>query len=297
VNLSALRERLLVDLVRWAPKGTFSRLVGFCAKRSLPRAIREPLYRAFAERVGADLGEVERPLADYDSLDAFFTRRLRPGVRPIADGEGVVVSPCDGTLSACGTAVDGELIQAKGRDYRVRDLVCDETAAARFEGGTYVTIYLAPRDYHRVHAPLDGRVTGFHHLPGAFFPVNPLAVKHVDALFTRNERLITYLDTEAGECAVVMVAATGVGHMTVTYDAVETHQPGRGRKQARERLSSPRPLARGEELGTFHLGSTVVLLFEPGRVKLESLAAGARIRLGEPIARRVSTAARGDAAA
>jgi phosphatidylserine decarboxylase len=297
VNLSAIRERLLMDLVRWAPKGTFSQWVGFCAKRQLPRALRRPLYRAFARRVGADLHEVELPLEDYRSLDEFFTRKLRQGARPIETGDDVIVSPCDGTLSACGTAHAGQLIQAKGRDYRVFALLCDRATAARFEGGSYVTIYLAPRDYHRVHSPVAGQVTGFHHIPGAFFPVNALAVKHVDGLFTRNERLITYLDSAVGETAVVMVAATGVGHMSVVYDAVETHRPGRGRPGARVRFSAPRAIGKGEELGTFHLGSTVVLLFEPGRVKLESLTAGQRIRLGEPIARRLSSAARGDAAA
>ena len=295
--MNLVRERLLVDLVRWAPKGTFSRLVGFCAKRPIPRRLRSSLYRAFARRVGADLDEVERPLEEYRTFDEFFTRKLRPGARSIAGDEDVVVSPCDGTVSACGTAHAGVMIQAKGRDYRVFALLCDRAAADRFEGGSYVTIYLAPRDYHRVHTPLGGRVSGYHHIPGAFFPVNALAVKHIDGLFTKNERLITYLDSPAGEVAVVMVAATGVGHMTVTYDSVETHRPGRSRPAERVRFSQPPPIRRGDELGTFHLGSTVVLLFEPGRVKLEPMTAGQRIRLGEPIARRLSTVARGDAAA
>jgi phosphatidylserine decarboxylase len=259
--------------------------------------LRQPLYRAFARRVGADLDEVERPLEEYRSFDEFFTRKLRPGARSIAGDEDVVVSPCDGTVSACGTAHAGVMIQAKGRDYRVFALLCDRAAADRFEGGSYVTIYLAPRDYHRVHAPIGARVSGYQHIPGAFFPVNALAVKHIDGLFTKNERLITYLDSPAGEVALVMVAATGVGHMTVTYDSVETHRPGRSRPAERVRFSAPTPIPRGGELGTFHLGSTVVLLFEPGRVKLEPMTAGQRIRLGEPIARRLSSLAPGGAAA
>jgi phosphatidylserine decarboxylase len=234
---------------------------------------------------------------DYASLDAFFTRRLRPGARPPARDPQAIVSPCDGTVSEHGIAAEGRLIQAKGHDYRLQNLVPDPAAAARFEGGTYVTIYLAPRDYHRVHFPVEGAVTGFQHVPGAVFPVNAAAVRHVSGLFCKNERLITYQDSPVGEVASIMVAATGVGHMTVTYDAVETHVPGRGRPGERVRFATPRPVQRADELGAFHLGSTVILLFEPGRVKLVPMKVGQPIRLGEPIAERVLAEAQGDFAA
>jgi phosphatidylserine decarboxylase len=247
--------------------------------------------------VGADLDEVERPLAEYGSLDAFFTRRLKDGARPIAADADAIVSPCDGAIAESGIAGGGRLIQAKGIDYKLENLIPDEEAVKRFEGGAFVTIYLAPRDYHRVHFPVEGSVNGFQHIPGALFPVNRLAANNIGGLFTLNERLVTFTTTPAGEVAVVMVAATGVGHITVTYDAVETHRPGRGRAGPRLRYAAPRPVRRGEELGAFHLGSTVVLLFEPGRVKLAPLDLGQRIRLGEPIARRISARGQGDAAA
>lgn len=286
-----------MDLLRWAPKRTFSSVVGFWARRPIPKRLRRSVYTAFARRVGADLGEVERPLEDYPSLNAFFTRRLRPGSRPLPADPDVVVSPCDGTISEHGTARAGELIQAKGASYKLFGLLADRAAAARFEGGTYLTVYLAPRDYHRVHFAVEGAVTGFQHIPGALFPVNAMAVAHVPGLFARNERLVTYQDTPVGEVATVMVGATAVGHITVTYDAVETHAGRNGRPGPRVRFAAPRPVARGEELGTFHLGSTVILLFEPGRVQLEPLARGQRIRFGEPIARRAAAEAQGDAAA
>lgn len=288
---------MLIRLLRWAPKRAFSSVVGAAARRPLPRPLRTPVYTAFARRVGANLDEVEQPLDRYPSMDAFFTRRLRDGARTIADGEDVVVSPCDGTVAESGLATGGRMIQAKGIDYRLAGLLPDADAQRRFEGGVYVTIYLAPRDYHRVHFPVDGTVNGFQHIPGALFPVNALAARSIEGLFTVNERLATFCHSAFGEVAVVMVGATGVGHITVSYDAVETHARGKGRPGARVRFAAGRPVRRGEDLGAFHLGSTVILLFEPGRVKLLPLALGQRVRFGEPIARRAATRGQGDAAA
>jgi phosphatidylserine decarboxylase len=290
------RDRLLVRLLRWAPKRTFANAVGALARRRVPTALREPIYTAFAKRVGANLAEAGQPLQDYATFDDFFTRQLVPGARKIDERPDVVVSPCDGVVAEHGLATRGRMVQAKGHDYRLEHLLPDADAAARFEGGAYVTIYLAPKDYHRVHHPLDGRVNGFQHVPGAVFPVNSFAVKYVGGIFAMNERLITYVDTPMGEVAIVMVAATGVGHMSVTYDAVETRRVGRGRPGPRVRFAAPRRVRKGEELGAFHLGSTVILLFEPGKVKLGPISVGQVVRLGDAIAARPS-AQRGDAAA
>jgi phosphatidylserine decarboxylase len=235
---------------------------------------------------------VERPLEDYVSINAFFTRRLKPGVRTIDSTPDAIVSPCDGTVAEHGVIRTGQLIQAKGQHYPLFGLLADRAGATRFEGGTYLTIYLAPRDYHRVHFCAEGHVTGFQHVPGAFFPVNAAAVKYVNALYTRNERLITYHDSPVGEIATVMVGATAVARISVVYDAVETHSKDRGRPGPRVRFAAPRPVARGEELGAFNLGSTVVLLFEPGKVELEPLKMGEPLRLGQLIARRAHQRAR-----
>ena len=291
------RERLLLGAIRWAPKRLFSTAVGHLARRTLPGAVRAPLYAAFARRVGAAIEEAERPLGEYPNFDAFFTRHLRPGLRPIDAQPATVVSPCDGTVAEVGTIDDARLVQAKGIDYKLETLVPDADAAARFDGGTFVTIYLAPRNYHRVHAPVEGRVTGYQHVPGAVFPVNDLSRRNVRGLYALNERLITFLDGPAGEVAVVMVAAAGVGHMTVSYDAVATRRARVGRPGPRVRFGAPRPIARGGELGTFHLGSTVVLLFEPGRIEIDGVGDGQTIRLGEAIGRWVAATARGGAAA
>jgi phosphatidylserine decarboxylase len=288
---SAAWDGFVMRLLRWAPKHAFSSVVGALARTPLPRFARAPAYSAFARRVGARLDEVEQPLDAYSSFDAFFVRGLRPGARRIDADPDVVVSPCDGAIAESGIATEGRLIQAKGIDYKLENLIPDADAIARFDGGAYLTIYLAPRDYHRVHFPAAGSVNGFQHIPGALFPVNARAVRNIGGLFTINERLVTFLDSPFGEIAVVMVAATGVGHMTVSYDGVEAHARGRGRPGPRVRYSVGRGVQRGADLGAFHLGSTVVLLFEPGRVKLAPLVLGQRIRLGEPIAARLHTRA------
>jgi phosphatidylserine decarboxylase len=286
LDWNRLRERAYIDALRWAPKGLVSHGIGWAARRHVPKRLRAPLYRRFAERVGADLDEVDRPLDEFPTFDAFFTRALRPGARVIEglDDDDVAVSPCDGVLSEIGVAEGGRMIQCKGRDYTVRALLADESEARAFSGGPYATIYLAPRNYHRVHAPTGGAVTGYRHVPGAFFPVNPPSVREVSNLFAINERLITYLDGPLGRVAMIMVAATGVGHMTVTYDTVATHA-GAGSVRT---YVEPRPVRKGDEVGTFHLGSTVVLLFQPGRVTLAGQVRGRPVRLGETLGRRVS---------
>lgn len=278
---SRVRERVAVDLLRWTPKGTFSRGVGWLARRHVPRPLRKPIYSGFARAAGADLSLLDRPLDAFERFDDFFTRPLQPGVRPVDVRPGVVVSPVDGAISEIGVADGGRMIQCKGMDYTVRGLLADAAEARRFEGGAYATLYLAPRDYHRVHSPVAGRITGYRHIPGAFFPVNPLSVRNVAGLFSINERLVTYIDSDVGRVAVVKVAATGVGHITLSYDkGVHTHGRGTaGRTGRAQTYAAPRPIKNGEEIGMFHLGSTVIALFEPGRVTLEG-APGDAVRVG-----------------
>jgi phosphatidylserine decarboxylase len=289
LDWSRVRERVAVDLLRWTPKGTFSRGVGWLARLPVPRVLRRPIYGGFARSVGADLSLLDRPIDQFERFDDFFTRPLAPGLRPVDPSENAVVSPVDGVVSEVGVAEGGRLIQCKGLDYTVRGLLADAVEARSFEGGAYATLYLAPRDYHRIHAPIGGKVTGYRHIPGAFFPVNPLSVRNVAGLFSINERLVSYIDTDLGRVAVVKVAATGVGHITLSYDrGVATHKRGAaGRHGWVQRYASPRPVARGGELGMFHLGSTVIVLFEPGRVQLE-LERGQKVQVGQRIGRRAA---------
>jgi phosphatidylserine decarboxylase len=279
---------MAIDLLRWLPKSAMSHCIGWAAQRPVPRQLRIPLYTRFANTYGIDLAELDRPLDAFRSLDEFFTRPLPNGSRPIAQGDDVAVSPCDGVLSEVGLAEAGRLLQCKGRDYTVRGLLADETEARPFVGGAYATIYLAPHNYHRVHAPTEGAVSGYRHVPGAFFPVNQASVQQVAGLFSINERLVTYIDGPLGRVAVVMVAAIGVSHITVTYDTIETHSAGAKDEPRAKEYQPPRPIAKGAELGTFHLGSTVILLFQPGKVALTGLERGQVMRMGQPLGYRVA---------
>jgi phosphatidylserine decarboxylase len=242
----------------------------------------------FARTYGIDVEEAEKPLADYTGFDEFFTRRLRAGARPIADEPGGVVSPADGVVVECGLATAGKLIQAKGTLFDLSELLGDVEVAARLEGGAYLITYLSPKDYHRVHSPVSGRVVGWRHIPGTLFSVGAKSVASEPGLFVRNERFVTLIQMDdGGLCAVVMVAAIGVGHVTVSYDAeVATHRPRFLRAAIRHRrYDDPKPIARGDELGIFHLGSTTIVVFEPGRVSLGTFAPGESMKMGVGIGR------------
>jgi phosphatidylserine decarboxylase len=259
------------------------------ARRKVPRPLRRAVYGGFARYAGADLSALDRPIDAFERFDDFFTRPLLDGARPVDARPRIVVSPVDGRVSESGIATAGRLIQAKGLDYSVEGLLGDAAEAAAFIGGAYATLYLAPRDYHRIHSPVAGRVTGYRHIPGAFYPVNPLSVRSVPGLFSINERIVTYLDSELGRVAVVKVAATGVGNISLSYDPkVRSHSSSSG---SHTKYRSAIAMNRAQELGMFHLGSTVIVLFEPGRVSLE-LNAGQVVRVGEAIGGPSSVGAR-----
>ncbi|HUY83487.1 MAG TPA: archaetidylserine decarboxylase, partial [Steroidobacteraceae bacterium] len=207
------------------------------------------------------------------------------GARSVAAAPDAVASPCDGTVSECG-ALDGDrLLQAKGRRYALRELLADGAGSALFLRGSFVTIYLAPRDYHRIHMPLDGRLAETVFVRGRLFSVNAATTRHVPRLFARNERLAALFECAAGSFALVMVGALNVASMeTVWAGAIA---PG-GRRGAIRLPHAAIALRKGEECGRFNLGSTVILLFEPGRVALApEIVPGARLRMGQAIGRLI----------
>jgi phosphatidylserine decarboxylase len=279
-----MKDRMLLTLLQALPKKAISRWMG--------RFARSPVSKRFIpyyiKRFDIDLSEVEKPWEEYESLQEFFIRRLKPGARPVDPSPDTVVSPVDGTISQIGTITRDTLIQAKGLEYRLEELLGgDQERAKQFENGEFVTIYLSPREYHRIHAPMKGRITGLTYIPGTLFPVNTFGVRTVRELFVRNERLVTYLtSSELGTVAVVKVGATNVGSVKVTFDPhVVTNQP---RKKQMERKSyHPQPeLEKGEEMGRFEFGSTVILLFEEGRIRwCRNWCPEDPIQMGQPIAR------------
>ena len=264
---------------------TYSALVGLAAGKALPSRLRPLAYRAFARAVGANLDECERDLREYESLGDFFTRGLREGARTIDPDPNAIISPCDGVVAAVGTADAGALVQAKGRNYRLEDLVADAALAEQLTGGAYATIYLSPRDYHRVHTPVNARIESYDYLPGYLWPVNPRLANRRDGLLARNERVVIRLNSpEVGRVAVVMVAAAGVGNIRLNHgpDSADLRPLGERHRVELDGIA----VQRGDELGAFRLGSTVVMVFEPGRVEIAGIEAGQAVQLGQRIGGR-----------
>jgi len=274
------------------PKRAVSGAISWGVSLGIPVPLRTLMLSRFARIYGIDVTEAEKPISEYAGFDEFFTRKLRPDARPIDELPGRVISPADGTIVECGLATAGKLIQAKGSQFELASLLDDAQAAERLEGGAYLITYLSPKDYHRVHSPVGGRVVGWRHVPGTLFSVGAATIRREPELFVRNERFITLIEMDGGGLvAVVMVAAVGVGHVTVSYDPeVATHRPEFFRAALRHRqYDEPKPIRRGEELGVFHLGSTTIVVFEPGRVELDALAAGASVKMGVGIGRAAAT--------
>jgi len=276
-----VRDETFMRWMRLMPKSAVSTAVGMATRAPMPVAFHRAAIRAFARRFKVNLDEAALDVNSFRTFAEFFTRKLKDGARPIDAGDGVIVSPVDGAVSQCGPITEGRCVQAKGVDYTVEKLLGDAEAARAFQGGTFATLYLSPRDYHRIHAPLDGAIEGYAYIPGEFWPVNPASVRLKDALFCLNERLITYVRTRAGLCAVVKVGATNVARIRAAYDDVLTH---RGQPGKVHRYANPIPVKKGAELGVFEMGSTVILLFETGRARWDaSLVPESVVRMGRRI--------------
>ena len=266
-----------VRLQKILPQHLLSRAAGALAASEVPW-VRGPLIRAFARAYGVDLAEADRPdPASYRSFNDFFSRSLKVGVRPVDAAQGSVVSPADGVVSQTGRVERGELLQAKGVRYSFGALA-DVCAGAGFEGGAFATVYLSPSDYHRVHLPLAGRLRRTVAIPGKLFSVNAATETEVEGLFAVNERLVCEFETDYGTMLVVMVGAMIVASIETVWDGPRSPY---ARRQVTEHDVA---FEKGAEIGRFLLGSSVVLVFEEDRVRLDSgLAAGAVVRMGQSI--------------
>jgi phosphatidylserine decarboxylase len=230
-----------------------------------------------------DLAESARPLAEFETFQDFFTRSLRPGLRPLDPDPSAIVSPVDGRVYAAGPVRAGEVLQAKGVPYRVADFLGSDADAAPFEGGSYLTGYLAPRDYHRIHWPFDATVERLRHLPGDLWPVNDGALGGVPRLFARNERVAILGRTTAGApFALVPVGALNVGSIRLSFHDLATN---RGRRSAPREIPIDPPLRviRGGDAGCFAFGSAVVLLVSADAGRLDALEKDAVLRMGRRI--------------
>ncbi len=278
-----MNDQLYMNLIRLLPKGLFSDILGSFARANLPPTAQAYVVRRFARAFGVNTAEMERPLDRYTSLDDFFTRKLVPGARPLDATAQSLVSPADGQIGAFGQAKGFAAHQIKGKTYSVEKLLGDSVSARPFADGRYLTVYLSPKDYHRVHFPVAGTVTRYKLIPGQLFPVNPPSVRQVPELFAVNERFVVFMETPE-PVAVVMVAAVGVGSISPSF-LDDPHPFHKG--VALDKLVQPGiPVEKGQELGMFHLGSTAVVITPKGYNRWNDLAFGQEIRMGEAIGLR-----------
>jgi phosphatidylserine decarboxylase len=277
----SIRGRLFVWFQYVLPQHALSRLV-LAATRVRTEWFKNLLIRGFLKLYRVDMTEaVESDAYRYGSFNEFFTRALKDGARPIARGAHDIASPVDGCVSAVGRIESGQLLQAKGRYYRLTDLLAEQPWASRFEGGSFATIYLAPFNYHRVHMPLRGVLRQTVYVPGRLFSVNAVTVQHVPNLFARNERVLTLFDTACGQCAVVLVGALNVGSIATVWAGDITPGP---RRVITDLPAPPVMLEKGAELGRFNMGSTVIMLFERERARWRpEVRADSAVRLGQPL--------------
>jgi len=278
-----LAERLSVAPQYLIPKQAMTAFAGIVANWR-GGAATKAIIRWFVGKYGVNMTEAAEPdISRYASFNDFFTRALKPGARPLASSG--LVCPVDGAISQFGAVEGDQIFQAKGHRYSATALVGgDDALAAPFKGGHFATLYLSPKDYHRIHMPCAGRLTRMIHVPGELFSVNPTTARGVPGLFARNERVVCVFENERGPWVLVLVGATIVGSMaTVWHGVVNPPRPGKIREWRYDDRDVR--LAQGEEMGRFLLGSTVVLLFPAGPLKFNpAWAPGSAIRMGETMA-------------
>ncbi len=241
----------------YLPRKLLSRCVGLLVHVPFPLGLSTAFIWIFSFFYRIRIDEAEKSISEYPSLGDFFCRKLKPGLRPIANGK--VVHPCDSEVVQYGLLNQSKLIQAKGLSYRVDQLTNDPESLSKFDGGYFVTYYLCPTDYHRVHSPIDGMVTQTIYTEGDLWPVNKWSLNNIPNLYPKNERVYVELATEYGAVGVVFVGATNVGSIELSYDPTLKTNQNRGPK--REQQAPPIEINKGDELGLFRMGSTVVVLF------------------------------------
>lgn len=278
-----MKASLFIPLQYLLPQHLLSRIVGRIANCRIP-LVKNTFIRWFVKRYRVDMSDAAQPDAlIYENFNSFFTRALKDGARPIDNAAGSLICPADGAISQLGAIDENRILQAKGRYYTVDALLGGNSAlAAEFTGGSFATVYLSPRDYHRIHMPTSGTLRSMVYVPGKLFSVNTMTSEHVDALFARNERVVCVFDTDAGPMALVLVGAmivAGVETVWAGHVCPDNNSSVSVDYQNRAELIR---LEKGEEMGRFKLGSTVVAVFGPGMAALDtSLTAGSAVRMGE----------------
>jgi len=276
-------DSLKVNLQYWLPKHLLSRLVGQLAAAKAG-VVTTQLIDLFIRHFDVNMAEAEKPLAsDYSTFNEFFTRPLKAGVRPICPDDDALIFPVDGAISQFGKIKEDQIFQAKGHHYSTTALLGGNARLAeQFQNGDFMTVYLSPKDYHRIHMPVKGTLSDMIFVPGELFSVNPLTTENVPGLFARNERVVCLFDTEVGKMAMVLVGATIVASIETVWAG--TIAPAHQRvlhtpygNTANDAIT----LEKGDEMGRFKLGSTIVMLYEKDAIEFASASAGDPTRLGE----------------
>ncbi len=273
-----------VKLQTWLPQGSLSHLV-HCILNTRVRWLKNLWIKIYIWHYQVDMSIAERPFPkDYANFNDFFTRRLLPEARPIDDTPEHLVSPVDGTLSEFGTITDDLLVQAKGQYYSTHALLGDKTWPSRYTEGRFMTIYLSPKDYHRIHLPYEGELQQMRYIPGTLFSVNPHTTTHCGHLFTRNERVVIEFNTEFGPMTLVLVGALIVRSIYTHWGGIVT--PSRHlTPQTWSYPSNAWKRAKGEEIAAFQLGSCVIMLLPEG-ITLAPCDIGDFLKMGQCIAKR-----------
>lgn len=275
---SRLTKQFFIQAQRVVPQHQLSRVVGKIAASEHP-LIKNTVISAFKAQYGIDMSIAEQKNAlKYKSFNEFFTRALQEGVREIDADETSIVSPADGAISQLGHIESGEVFQAKGQSFSVEKLIADPQLAEPFKHGEFATVYLSPRDYHRVHMPFAGTLTETLYVPGELFSVNQTTAENIPGLFARNERMVCLFDTELGRMAVVLVGAMIVA-------GIETVATGKVKPTGRLELNQHNLfLEKGAELGRFYLGSTAIILFEQNKMQWDAqFKANSTVVMGEAL--------------
>ena len=277
-------DSLFIFFQHIVPQHYLSRLTGWLAEVRHPLWLKNFVIKQFVRHFEVNMAEAAQPdPTAFANFNDFFTRELQAGARPIADAD--LVCPADGAISQLGAIEEGRIFQAKGQHFSTRELLGgDDERAAQFTDGQFATIYLSPRDYHRVHMPLAGTLTATSYIPGDLFSVNAVTAENVERLFARNERLVCYFDTDMGPMAMILVGAMVVAGIETVWSGQVAPATDAPTVVDYQNLPEPVSLAKGDEMGRFKLGSTVVLLFPKDRMSWdERYVAGTSTRLGEPL--------------
>mgnify|MGYP001340821354 CR=1 FL=1 len=277
-----VNDRLKIFLFRGIPKSFISRFFGIVALIPLPPYLMNNIIDWYVKKYGVNLEEAVIPENGFRNLNLFFTRELKDGARRISKGKNDIVATTDSRVDQYGKLKKDTIIQAKGVEYSVKDLIPSDMAG-KFIDGHFITLYLSPGDYHRIHTPVAGEITGFFNIPGKLFTVQEFMVRGLQGLFAVNERLITYISTKKGHVAVCKIGAINVGKISLSYDKAVTNRLFRRRNEFFYDADKRPVVKKGDEIGIFNLGSTVIILFEKGMVKFDRLKAGQKVRVGDKI--------------